>query len=177
MLRHSIMIRCGIGRTIITRRNAGMFARTKSIFASEGQQPQQQQQQQQQQQVAEKTEVSSTEEAPPSKGRSLFAKLKQYGPAGLLIYLTIHSIGFWITFCAVYCGLPVKQFLSEFLGESYQLPEGPWAEFAIALAVNKLFVPVQVLLTVAITPTVRPILLAWGPTQWLIAFVAKWKTS
>ena len=108
MLRHPIRVGCRLGSisSLRSRRSIGILARTSNLFASEQQQPQQRKQTE----TSEKNTSSASQEAPnekPSSGLSMFAKLKQYGPVGLLIYLTIHSIGFWITFCAVYCGFPV----------------------------------------------------------------------
>eukprot|EP01064_Diplonema_japonicum_P023437 TRINITY_DN33866_c0_g1_i1.p1 TRINITY_DN33866_c0_g1~~TRINITY_DN33866_c0_g1_i1.p1 ORF type:complete len:173 (+),score=19.27 TRINITY_DN33866_c0_g1_i1:36-554(+) len=102
---------------------------------------------------------------------SLYGKMKHFGPPALFIYLVIHTIGFWLMFALVYCGLPVKGLLAQWLGGEEKLPQGPWAELGIALAVNKLFGPLQMLLTVAVVPRLAPVLKAWGPTQTIIRFI------
>eukprot|EP00755_Sulcionema_specki_P026309 Sspe_Gene.85327::Locus_56096_Transcript_1_1_Confidence_1.000_Length_955::g.85327::m.85327 len=103
---------------------------------------------------------------------SLFQRLKRYGAPAIFIYLVIHCTCFWIVFGVILIGLPPHVF--EFMGFE-KAPKGPWAQFAVALAVNKMFGPLQALAAIAVTPRLAPVLTSWWVTQRLIAFVARFK--
>eukprot|EP01061_Rhynchopus_euleeides_P006001 TRINITY_DN15080_c0_g1_i2.p1 TRINITY_DN15080_c0_g1~~TRINITY_DN15080_c0_g1_i2.p1 ORF type:complete len:116 (+),score=26.28 TRINITY_DN15080_c0_g1_i2:3-350(+) len=90
----------------------------------------------------------------------------------------------------------VRKYLAEYLplpseGQSSDEEGGakgalqaiPWAELGLALVINKMFGPLQILLTLSITPRLAPILLSWGPTKTMVSGITtiisyfKWKQA
>eukprot|EP01061_Rhynchopus_euleeides_P006000 TRINITY_DN15080_c0_g1_i1.p1 TRINITY_DN15080_c0_g1~~TRINITY_DN15080_c0_g1_i1.p1 ORF type:complete len:209 (+),score=59.75 TRINITY_DN15080_c0_g1_i1:30-629(+) len=127
---------------------------------------------------------------------SLYGKMKRYGPPAMFIYLVIHCAGFWLVFFLLMSGVPVRKYLAEYLplpseGQSSDEEGGakgalqaiPWAELGLALVINKMFGPLQILLTLSITPRLAPILLSWGPTKTMVSGITtiisyfKWKQA
>lgn len=115
----------------------------------------------------------------PPHPRTVRDLIKQYGPAALVLYLCISSTTFSLTFVALWNGMDVrgyKQRLYDLMGisstddgedeaaakgrqEVKELPqqtEWSWQRcattFALAFAINKMFIPLKVPLLVFLTP-------------------------
>eukprot|EP00754_Rhynchopus_humris_P010505 Rhum_TRINITY_DN14159_c25_g1::Rhum_TRINITY_DN14159_c25_g1_i1::g.71284::m.71284 len=117
---------------------------------------------------------------------SLYGRMKRYGPTAMLIYLAIHIAGFWLCFFLLMSGIEVRKYLAMIpyfpvLADKKSASDAdsfmalfsflPWAELGLALVINKIFSPLQMLVTISVTPRLAPILLSWGPTKAIVSFL------
>jgi hypothetical protein len=93
------------------------------------------------------------------KARSWKERIKDYGPAGLILYGIIHFGSLSIFFTAMFFGLDVTAVARKF-GFDIEPSQGKStvALYVAAIAVNKIFSPLHVLLTLALAPKVTPIM-------------------
>jgi Ca2+/Na+ antiporter len=103
------------------------------------------------------TEAGGTEGA-KKKSKSLKDRVKEYGPAGVALYLVIHFTSASIIFVAMVFGVDVTA-LARKVGLDVHAEGTSWpALWVAAIVVNKLFVPIQAGLTLALAPKVTPVL-------------------
>jgi hypothetical protein len=101
--------------------------------------------------------AGGTEEA-KKKTKSLKDRVKEYGPAGVALYLVIHFTSASIIFLAMVFGVDVTA-LARKVGFNVHAEGTSWpALWVAAILVNKLFVPIQAGLTLALAPKVTPLL-------------------
>ncbi len=105
--------------------------------------------------------AARTEHSPPppppleeGSGASLAGRLKkflkEYGKLGVIVYLSLSTVSISTFYLALRSGIDVKAILT-----SIGLPDSPLIDsagtLAVAYAIHKLFMPVRIALTIALT--------------------------
>lgn len=113
--------------------------------------------------LGEKGTDSATALATDAKlaNRSLKDRIKDYGPAGFILYGTIHFLSLCVVYTAMMFGVDVAKLARSFGFDIEKQDKktkgslvGMWL---LAIAVNKIFVPIHVMMTVALAPQFVPV--------------------
>lgn len=97
----------------------------------------------------------------PVAGRSFKDRLKDYGAPGFALYLIIHFTSLGCVFLIMYNGVDLSG-IARSAGFDIASPAasggGVAAVMIVAVAVNKMFNPLQLLLTIALAPKLVPVI-------------------
>ena len=88
-------------------------------------------------------------------------RIKDFGLAGFLVYGFLHFGMLSIIFLVMLAGVDVRGLLKSVhidVGNRLKGDQSLWAIWLVAILVNKVFVPLQVLGTVTLAPKFAPIL-------------------
>ena len=97
--------------------------------------------------------------ATPIPSRSMREKLIDYGPSGLALYTIIHFAGFVLCYSLLWFGVDLGSMAHAMGFDVVSSSSGAkGATFLAAVAMNKLLMPVQILMTLAIAPKLTPML-------------------
>jgi len=101
--------------------------------------------------------LGTTATSSSSSGPAWFAAVTKYGPGGLALYLVIHFSSLACVFALLLLGV---DFSAVAVWLNITMPSGGSyvALWAIAIALNKVFVPVQIMLTGLMAPRFAPLL-------------------
>lgn len=95
--------------------------------------------------------------AVPLPQRSLRDQLMDYGPSGFALYGLIHFVGFVGCFVLLFWGVDLAAIARSFGYDTAPVSNSSTgAIFLAAVAVNKLFVPVHIVMTLALAPRLTP---------------------
>jgi hypothetical protein len=89
--------------------------------------------------------------------RTLQDRLQDYGPSGVALYTIIHFVGFISAFALLWYGVDVGAVARKFgFDVSPTTGASKGTIFLGAVAINKVMVPFQILLTIALAPRLTP---------------------
>uniref|UniRef100_A0A7S1PJZ6 WW domain-containing protein n=1 Tax=Neobodo designis TaxID=312471 RepID=A0A7S1PJZ6_NEODS len=95
----------------------------------------------------------------PIPKRTLQQRLADYGPSGFALYFIIHFVGFLLCYALLAFGVDLGSVAHSLGFEVASSSAGTkGATIMGAIALNKLLVPLQILLTVALAPRLTPML-------------------
>lgn len=101
-----------------------------------------------------------------TRAKSMKERIKDYGMAGLLLYGVIHFGMLGIIFGTMVAGVDVQGAMRRIgidVGASLRSKDGKpsmWKLWLLAVVINKVFAPLQVLATISLAPRVAPLLKA-----------------
>jgi hypothetical protein len=94
-----------------------------------------------------------------TRAQSVKARIKEFGLAGFLLYGVIHFGFLGVIFLVMLSGVDLTGILKSLGFEAHRVNgKSIWALWLAAVVTNKIFVPLQALLTVALAPRVAPLI-------------------
>lgn len=96
-----------------------------------------------------------------TRAKTMKERIKDYGLAGVLLYSVIHFGMLGTIFLIMMAGFDVRSALKKIgidIGNKLKGDSSLWAVWLVAILVNKVFVPLQLVATLTLAPKVSPYL-------------------